>query len=53
MDETPVHLNRELTKIKMRLSRLLSPHVQESDEALPDWELIRLVLGRYLLAHQP
>ncbi len=55
MDETTlppqVPINRELTRIKMRLNRLLGPHVQVEDEELMDQEFVRAVVGRYLSEH--
>lgn len=56
MDDTTLPsqppINRELTRCKMRLNRLLGPHVQIEDEELMDEEFVRAVVGRFLSGHQ-
>ena len=46
-DLPQVPLNREETRLKMRLSRLLGPFVRIDDEALTDPDFVREVVARY------
>jgi hypothetical protein len=43
----PVPLNREETRLKMRLNRLLGPLVRVEDEALTDPEFVQAVFRRF------
>jgi hypothetical protein len=46
-DQPQMPLNREETRLKMRLSRLLGPHVRVDDESLTDPEFVRAVVERF------
>ena len=46
-------LNREETRLKMRLSRLLGPYVRVDDESLTDPEFVREVVDRFFECHPP
>jgi hypothetical protein len=51
MESQPTPLNREETRLKMRLSRLLAPHVEVSDEELVDRDFVQAVVGRFFSAY--
>ena len=47
MSEAQVPLDREITRLKMRLNRLIGPHVRPDDEALTDPEFVEAVVARF------
>ena len=52
-DQPQQPLNREETRLKMRLSRLLGPYVRVNDESLTDPEFVREVVDRFFECHPP
>lgn len=51
-ETTPIPLNREETRLKMRLSRLLGPYVRVDDEGLIDDDFVKVVVERFF-EHRP
>jgi hypothetical protein len=51
MTEPQVPLDREITRLKMRLNRLLGTYVRVDDEALTDPDFVRAVSERYFGDH--